>query len=200
MARSREVVLETVSSIETVRSFATEEEESRCYGRALDETYRLKNRRDWHSLLYALFRRVRLFGPMTRGPNPLNQERAEDASGSTSRFQTGLWWISESSSLGSQRESTAENSVSLAIGLGVDFYFLPPTPKVCTFSIISSCYSVLLSRICPTICMQQWGGKGEGGVVRHPRRPTLVQTFPTLFPELLRCELLRCAQCRVHGV
>ncbi|XP_044839720.1 antigen peptide transporter 2-like isoform X2 [Mauremys mutica] len=55
MARSGEVVRESVSSIETVRSFATEEEESRRYRAALAETHRLKNRRDLERDLYLLF-------------------------------------------------------------------------------------------------------------------------------------------------
>ncbi|XP_029770316.1 LOW QUALITY PROTEIN: uncharacterized protein LOC112125684, partial [Terrapene carolina triunguis] len=58
MARSGEVVRESVSSIETVRSFATEEEESRRYEVALAETHRLKNRRDLERALYLLFRRL----------------------------------------------------------------------------------------------------------------------------------------------
>ncbi|XP_044838798.1 uncharacterized protein LOC123345808 [Mauremys mutica] len=58
MARSGEVVRESVSSIETVRSFATEEEESRRYEAALAETHRLKNRRDLERALYLLFRRL----------------------------------------------------------------------------------------------------------------------------------------------
>ncbi|XP_039374916.1 antigen peptide transporter 2-like [Mauremys reevesii] len=55
LARSGEVVRESVSSIETVRSFATEEEESRRYEAALAETHRLKNRRDLERDLYLLF-------------------------------------------------------------------------------------------------------------------------------------------------
>nr|XP_032630899.1 antigen peptide transporter 2-like isoform X2 [Chelonoidis abingdonii] len=58
MARSAEVVRESVSSIETVRSFATEEEESRRYEAALAETHRLKNRCDLERALYLLFRRL----------------------------------------------------------------------------------------------------------------------------------------------
>uniref|UniRef100_A0A8C8VPD6 Antigen peptide transporter 2 n=1 Tax=Pelusios castaneus TaxID=367368 RepID=A0A8C8VPD6_9SAUR len=58
MARSGEVVRESVSSIETVRSSATEEEESRRYEAALDETQRLKDRRDLERAFYLLFRRL----------------------------------------------------------------------------------------------------------------------------------------------
>uniref|UniRef100_A0A674JGP2 Antigen peptide transporter 2 n=2 Tax=Terrapene triunguis TaxID=2587831 RepID=A0A674JGP2_9SAUR len=58
LALSGEVVRESVSSIETVRSFATEEEESRRYEAALAETHRLKNRRDLERALYLLFRRL----------------------------------------------------------------------------------------------------------------------------------------------
>ncbi|XP_043353429.1 uncharacterized protein LOC119842682 [Dermochelys coriacea] len=58
MARSGEVVRESVSSIETVRSFATEKEESRRYEAALAETHQLKNRRDLERALYLLFRRL----------------------------------------------------------------------------------------------------------------------------------------------
>ncbi|XP_067417085.1 uncharacterized protein [Emydura macquarii macquarii] len=55
MARSSEVVRESVSSIETVSSFATEEEESRRYDAALSETNRLKNRHGLERTLYLLF-------------------------------------------------------------------------------------------------------------------------------------------------
>ncbi|XP_062978546.1 antigen peptide transporter 2 [Elgaria multicarinata webbii] len=58
IARSGEVVRETVSSIKTVRSFATEEEESKRYDAALSETHRLKNQRDWERAVYLLFRRI----------------------------------------------------------------------------------------------------------------------------------------------
>uniref|UniRef100_A0A8D0G9T4 Transporter 2, ATP binding cassette subfamily B member n=1 Tax=Sphenodon punctatus TaxID=8508 RepID=A0A8D0G9T4_SPHPU len=58
MARSGEVVRECVSSIETVRSFATEEEEAGRYDAALAETHRLKNRRDLERAIYLLFRRL----------------------------------------------------------------------------------------------------------------------------------------------
>ncbi|XP_037769665.2 antigen peptide transporter 2 isoform X1 [Chelonia mydas] len=58
LARSGEVVRESVSSIETVRSFATEEEESGRYEAALAETHRLKSRRDLERALYLLFRRL----------------------------------------------------------------------------------------------------------------------------------------------
>nr|XP_056723026.1 LOW QUALITY PROTEIN: uncharacterized protein LOC130493334 [Euleptes europaea] len=58
LARSGEVVRETLSSIKTVRSFATEEEESRRYDATLAETQRLKNQRDLERALYLLVRRV----------------------------------------------------------------------------------------------------------------------------------------------
>ncbi|XP_042311485.1 antigen peptide transporter 2 [Sceloporus undulatus] len=58
IARSGEVVRETVSSIETVRSFATEEEESQRYDTALKETHRLKNQRDLERAIYVLVRRL----------------------------------------------------------------------------------------------------------------------------------------------
>lgn len=58
LAQSGEVVQETVSSIETVRSFATEEEESQRYERALAKTCQLKNQRDMERALYLLIRRV----------------------------------------------------------------------------------------------------------------------------------------------
>ncbi|XP_065419923.1 uncharacterized protein LOC101952783 [Chrysemys picta bellii] len=58
MARSGEVVREVISSIETVRSFATEQEESRRYDTALADTHQLKNRRDLVRALYLLFRRL----------------------------------------------------------------------------------------------------------------------------------------------
>ncbi|XP_074873732.1 antigen peptide transporter 2 [Carettochelys insculpta] len=58
LARAGEVVRESVSSIETVRSFATEEEEARRYDAALADTRRLKNRRDLERALYLLFRRA----------------------------------------------------------------------------------------------------------------------------------------------
>ncbi|XP_060093719.1 antigen peptide transporter 2 [Heteronotia binoei] len=57
VARSGEVVRETLSSIRTVRSFATEEEESQRYDAALAETRRLKNQRDLERALYLLVRR-----------------------------------------------------------------------------------------------------------------------------------------------
>ncbi|XP_060093773.1 antigen peptide transporter 2-like [Heteronotia binoei] len=57
LARSGEVVRETLSSIRTVRSFAMEEEESRRYDAALAETRRLKNQRDLEQALYLLVQR-----------------------------------------------------------------------------------------------------------------------------------------------
>ncbi|XP_034963345.2 antigen peptide transporter 2 [Zootoca vivipara] len=62
LARSGEVVRETVSSIETVRSFATEEEESERYNAALAETHRLKDQRDWERAVYLLLRRLMQLG------------------------------------------------------------------------------------------------------------------------------------------
>uniref|UniRef100_A0A8B9PI02 TAP2 n=1 Tax=Apteryx owenii TaxID=8824 RepID=A0A8B9PI02_APTOW len=52
------VVQEAVSSIETVQGFGAEEEEARRYERALDETRRLKDRRDLERALFLLFRRM----------------------------------------------------------------------------------------------------------------------------------------------
>ncbi|KAH0630646.1 hypothetical protein JD844_013899 [Phrynosoma platyrhinos] len=48
---------DSVSSIETVRSFATEEEESQRYDTALKETHRLKNQRDLERAIYVLLQR-----------------------------------------------------------------------------------------------------------------------------------------------
>ncbi|NXG40424.1 TAP2 protein, partial [Dromaius novaehollandiae] len=58
MARAEAVVQEAVSSIETVQGFGAEEEEARRYERALDETRRLKERRDLERALFLLFRRT----------------------------------------------------------------------------------------------------------------------------------------------
>ncbi|CAM4656067.1 unnamed protein product [Lepidochelys olivacea] len=58
MARSGEVVREVISSVETVHSFATEQEESRRYDTALADTHQLKNRRDLVRALYLLFQRL----------------------------------------------------------------------------------------------------------------------------------------------
>ncbi|XP_048344888.1 antigen peptide transporter 2 [Sphaerodactylus townsendi] len=58
LARSGEVVRETLSSIKTVRSFATEEEESERYDAALAETQRLKNQRDFEWALYLFIQRL----------------------------------------------------------------------------------------------------------------------------------------------
>ncbi|CAM2101302.1 unnamed protein product [Caretta caretta] len=58
LARSGEVVREVVSSIETVRSFAAEDEESRRYDAALMETHQLASRRDQVRALYLLFQRL----------------------------------------------------------------------------------------------------------------------------------------------
>ncbi|XP_044285694.1 antigen peptide transporter 2 isoform X4 [Varanus komodoensis] len=57
LAHSGEVVRETVSSIETIRSFGSEEEESQRYDSALDETRRLKNQRDVETAVYVIIRR-----------------------------------------------------------------------------------------------------------------------------------------------
>uniref|UniRef100_A0ABM5FDC5 Antigen peptide transporter 2-like n=1 Tax=Pogona vitticeps TaxID=103695 RepID=A0ABM5FDC5_9SAUR len=61
-AHSGEVVREMVSSIETVRGFATEEEESKLYDAALEETRRLKNQRAVEKAVYLLFRRILQLG------------------------------------------------------------------------------------------------------------------------------------------
>uniref|UniRef100_A0A8C0GLH4 ABC transmembrane type-1 domain-containing protein n=2 Tax=Chelonoidis abingdonii TaxID=106734 RepID=A0A8C0GLH4_CHEAB len=55
MAHSSEIVRESVSSIETVRSFATEEEESQRYKAALAKTHQLKKRHNLERELYLLF-------------------------------------------------------------------------------------------------------------------------------------------------
>ncbi|XP_013910024.1 PREDICTED: antigen peptide transporter 2-like [Thamnophis sirtalis] len=52
VACSEEVVREVISSMETVRSFATEEEESERYEASLGDTCRLKNQRDLERILY----------------------------------------------------------------------------------------------------------------------------------------------------
>ncbi|XP_053158184.1 antigen peptide transporter 2-like isoform X2 [Hemicordylus capensis] len=57
-AHSGEVVRETISSIETVRSFSTEEEESQRYNAALAETQRLKNQQELERVFYLLFERL----------------------------------------------------------------------------------------------------------------------------------------------
>ncbi|XP_077186134.1 uncharacterized protein LOC143833794 [Paroedura picta] len=62
LAHSGEVVRETLSSIKTVRSFATEGEESRRYDAALAKTRQLKNQRDLERTLYLLIRRVLCLG------------------------------------------------------------------------------------------------------------------------------------------
>ncbi|KAM6472493.1 antigen peptide transporter 2-like [Liasis olivaceus] len=54
VARSEEVVHEAVSSVQTVRSFATEEEESRSYEASLEETHQLKNQRDLETAIYLI--------------------------------------------------------------------------------------------------------------------------------------------------
>ncbi|KAJ7303295.1 hypothetical protein JRQ81_012236, partial [Phrynocephalus forsythii] len=62
VAHSGEVVRETVSSIETVRGFATEEEESERYATALKKTQRLRNQRDLERAVYLLVRRLLQLG------------------------------------------------------------------------------------------------------------------------------------------
>uniref|UniRef100_A0A8D2L575 Antigen peptide transporter 2 n=1 Tax=Varanus komodoensis TaxID=61221 RepID=A0A8D2L575_VARKO len=62
LAHSGEVVRETVSSIETIRSFGSEEEESQRYDSALDETRRLKNQRDVETAVYVIIRRLLRLG------------------------------------------------------------------------------------------------------------------------------------------
>ncbi|XP_070593229.1 antigen peptide transporter 2-like isoform X2 [Erythrolamprus reginae] len=54
MAHSEEVVHEVISSMETVRSFATEEKESQRYEATLENTCRLKNQRDLEMIVYGL--------------------------------------------------------------------------------------------------------------------------------------------------
>ncbi|KAM6472134.1 antigen peptide transporter 2 isoform 1-T1 [Liasis olivaceus] len=58
VARSEEVVHEAVSSVQTVRSFATEEEESRRYEASLEETRQLKNQRDLETAVYLIVVRL----------------------------------------------------------------------------------------------------------------------------------------------
>ncbi|XP_044285692.1 antigen peptide transporter 2 isoform X3 [Varanus komodoensis] len=58
IACSGEVVRETVSSIETVRSFATEGEESQRYDANLNKTHQLKNQKDMERAFYLLIRRL----------------------------------------------------------------------------------------------------------------------------------------------
>ncbi|KAG8127395.1 hypothetical protein E2320_014306 [Naja naja] len=52
MARSGEVVQEVISSVQTVRSFATEEKEAQRYEASLEDTCRLKNQRDLERIVY----------------------------------------------------------------------------------------------------------------------------------------------------
>lgn len=54
------VVQEAISSIETVRAFAGEEEEERRYGQALTKMLRLRDQRDMEKAIFLLIRRVRL--------------------------------------------------------------------------------------------------------------------------------------------
>uniref|UniRef100_A0ABM5FDE3 Antigen peptide transporter 2 n=1 Tax=Pogona vitticeps TaxID=103695 RepID=A0ABM5FDE3_9SAUR len=62
VAHSGEVVRETVSSIETVRGFATEEEESERYNTTLKKTQQLRNQRDLERTAYLLVRRILQLG------------------------------------------------------------------------------------------------------------------------------------------
>lgn len=54
------VVQEAISSIETVRAFAGEEEEERRYGQALTKMLGLRDQRDMEKAIFLLIRRVRL--------------------------------------------------------------------------------------------------------------------------------------------
>ncbi|XP_034280776.2 LOW QUALITY PROTEIN: antigen peptide transporter 2-like [Pantherophis guttatus] len=58
VGRSEEVVREVISSMETVRSFATEEKESQRYEATLGDTCRLKNQRDLERIIYLFVIRV----------------------------------------------------------------------------------------------------------------------------------------------
>ncbi|XP_006001020.2 antigen peptide transporter 2 [Latimeria chalumnae] len=58
MAKSGEVAAETISSIKTVRSFATEDDESKRYDSKLMDTHNLKTKRDFVRAVYLLFRRM----------------------------------------------------------------------------------------------------------------------------------------------
>ncbi|XP_026544083.1 antigen peptide transporter 2 [Notechis scutatus] len=58
MAHSDDVVHEVISSVQTVRSFATEEEESQRYEASLEDTCRLKNQRDLERVVYGFAVRV----------------------------------------------------------------------------------------------------------------------------------------------
>uniref|UniRef100_A0A8C6VK08 Antigen peptide transporter 2 n=2 Tax=Elapinae TaxID=42168 RepID=A0A8C6VK08_NAJNA len=58
MARSGEVVQEVISSVQTVRSFATEEKEAQRYEASLEDTCRLKNQRDLERIVYGFAVRV----------------------------------------------------------------------------------------------------------------------------------------------
>ncbi|GCC18628.1 hypothetical protein chiPu_0021692, partial [Chiloscyllium punctatum] len=57
IAKSNQVAGEVVSGIRTVRSFATENEESELFEKKLQETSQLKNKRDFVTAVYFLFRR-----------------------------------------------------------------------------------------------------------------------------------------------
>ncbi|XP_015681578.1 antigen peptide transporter 2-like [Protobothrops mucrosquamatus] len=58
VARSEEVVYEVISSVQTVRSFATEEKESQRYEASLEDTCQLKKQRDVERIVYVFVVRV----------------------------------------------------------------------------------------------------------------------------------------------
>ncbi|KAK9405430.1 antigen peptide transporter 2-like [Crotalus adamanteus] len=62
VARSEEVVHEVISSVQTVRSFATEEKESQRYEASLEDTCRLRNQRDLERIVYLFIVRVLRLG------------------------------------------------------------------------------------------------------------------------------------------
>lgn len=62
MACSEEVVREVISSMETVRSFATEEKESQRYEASLENTCWLKNQKDLERIVYLFVVRVSPLG------------------------------------------------------------------------------------------------------------------------------------------
>ncbi|NXA56915.1 TAP2 protein, partial [Nothocercus julius] len=57
-ARANAVVHEAVAAIETVQGYGAEDDEVERYAQVLDETRRLKDRRDLERALFLLFRRV----------------------------------------------------------------------------------------------------------------------------------------------
>lgn len=77
-ANTAAVVQEAVSSIETVRSFAGEEEEERRHDRAVAEMLRLKNQIDTEKALFLLIQRVRRAGDGPWRPGaPAPPQRAD---------------------------------------------------------------------------------------------------------------------------